>query len=74
MILQMLHVKRLTCVVAVDVDVLGCERKFEGILDNILIKLIVEEGVTVFLPGYCLQGQNVLIVTLFNCCACHYLQ
>ena len=41
----------LTGVVSVHVDVFRSEGKFEGVLDDIFVEFIVEEGVWIFLPG-----------------------
>jgi hypothetical protein len=38
--------------VAVDIDVFGGEGELKSVLRHILVRLIVEQGMGVFVPGY----------------------
>lgn len=50
--------------VAVDVAVFISDREFVGVLDDVLVELVVEEGVGVLLPGHRLHAHYVLAVLI----------
>jgi len=57
-------------VVSVDVNVFGSEGEVVGVLDDIFIELVVEEGVGVLLPGDCFEGEDVFVGEFLVAC-CH---
>ncbi len=59
-----------TLVIAVDVDIFGGEWEVIGVLDDVFIELIVEEGMGVLLPGDCFEGEDVFVGEFLVAC-CH---
>lgn len=53
-----------TLMVTVDVAVFISDWKFVGVLDDVLVELVIKEGMGILLPGYCLHAHHVVTLLI----------